>query len=129
MALLIIGLIIFLLSLSGFFCFFIKFKKNRDLNDIDQKNKTIFTGLCLSFVCGFMLFSFGIVLTNNMAITSGHIAQLFFASLFFSLSFYLLVSCFTIYYYKPSIYPGVRKIIHLLMFLPVNFYYFYHVNY
>lgn len=119
-ALLIVGIVFCALALVGFFYYFSKFKKARDLKDFDKKTKTQFIACCLLFTIASVMAGFGIYLLNP-SMQPNHIVMMFFGSLIFGVSFFVLVSSFTIYYYKPDLVEHKRKWVRRFTFIAIPF--------
>ena len=124
-ALLVIGLLIGLGGFGFLMYKLIKFVKSSPLGGLTPKiegnDKIIFIALVAGIGVGTVLSNFGLVKLGNMPITLGEHFLMLFGSYFFGSGVSLLVSSFTLYYYRPDMDEKQRKVARILMFSAIPF--------
>lgn len=123
--LMIFGLVIFFASLGYMIFRIVKFCKFSPLGGaspkIDEKERIYLIALII--ICGLasLLTNYGFVVMGNMPLAIGEHFSLIIGSLFFGISFPLLISSFALYYYRPDLDPKQRKIARILTFVSIPF--------
>lgn len=124
-ALLVIGLLIGFGGFGFLMYKLVKFAKSSPIGGITPKiegnDRIIYLALVFGIGVGTILSSYGIVLMGNMPITLGEHFLLIFGSYFFGSGVSLLVSSFTMYYYRPDMDAKQRHIARIAMFSAIPF--------
>lgn len=120
----IIGISLTLITLAGLIFHLAKFVKYRPLGDGEivkvQGNFSLIFILCNALFSAFCLMTaFGIVMAGSMPLTIPEVILLTFGSLIFGIGLSGLITTFVLYYYRPDLEVGQRKLIHILMFVAI----------
>ena len=122
-ALLIVGLIIFLASIVGLIVYLRKFVKTLPLGGqqikVEGTTKLILILAVVASGLGFLVFSLGMTFLNEWKFDAGNFLTQIFGGFFVGAAFALFISSFTLFFERKDLDPKQRKVSQIAMILAI----------